>query len=326
MLVAKFKKHISGLTLIEVLIGIVISTIIMGAMYTTYTVVNQSYSQVTNKAKISRSGRDIIEMLIRDIRLAGFKYVVGTNNSFENGDQVPQRTYLNFITGGAVHLSHDPISIIKDKGPTESALGYAKGRTENGMADYAPADIKRHNEGEDTCCDRIHIVYDDFNQWDEDEQYYKRYRVTYYALPETGGTTENPDNYYSIYKTLELWQQEQVPAGDDPDNGEWTGDVDLCAECYVEQKIRDHVVDMEFMAFDKDGKIIPTVRSDVDAAKIYEIRSIDLRITFRSKSNFFRLKAKKLIQGLGGTRGKAFKDRYLRDSVIVTVFTRNIGT
>ena len=89
MLVAKFKKHISGLTLIEVLIGIVISTIIMGAMYTTYTVVNQSYSQVTNKAKISRSGRDIIEMLIRDIRLAGFRYVVGTNNSFENGDQVP---------------------------------------------------------------------------------------------------------------------------------------------------------------------------------------------------------------------------------------------
>ena len=83
---------------------------------------------------------------------------------------------------------------------------------------------------------------------------------------------------------------------------------------------------MEFMAFDKDGKIIPTVRSDVDAAKIYEIRSIDLRITFRSKSNFFRLEAKKLIQGLGGTRGKAFKDRYLRDSVIVTVFTRNIGT
>ena len=74
MLVAKFKKHISGLTLIEVLIGIVISTIIMGAMYTTYTVVNQSYSQVTNKAKISRSGRDIIEMLIRDIRLAGFRY------------------------------------------------------------------------------------------------------------------------------------------------------------------------------------------------------------------------------------------------------------
>ena len=74
---ANSKKYISGITLIEMLIGIVISSIIMGAMYTTYTVVNQSYSQVTNKAKISRSGRDIVEMLIRDIRMAGFKYVLG---------------------------------------------------------------------------------------------------------------------------------------------------------------------------------------------------------------------------------------------------------
>ena len=65
LVTVRSKKYISGLTLIEMLIGIVISTIIMGAMYTTYTVVNQSYSQVTNKAKISRSGRDIIEMLIR---------------------------------------------------------------------------------------------------------------------------------------------------------------------------------------------------------------------------------------------------------------------
>ena len=62
------KKYISGITLIEMLIGVVISTIIMGAMYTTYTVVNQSYSQVTNKAKISRSGREYVEMLSSDIK------------------------------------------------------------------------------------------------------------------------------------------------------------------------------------------------------------------------------------------------------------------
>ena len=82
------KKYISGLTLIEILIGIVISSIIMGAMYTTYTVVDQSYSQVTNKAKISRAGRDIVEMLIRDIRMAGFKFVLGVN-TLTNDDNVP---------------------------------------------------------------------------------------------------------------------------------------------------------------------------------------------------------------------------------------------
>ena len=58
-------KSIAGLTLLEMLIGVVISSIMMGAIYTTYTVVNNSYSQVTERAKISRSGRDIVEMMMR---------------------------------------------------------------------------------------------------------------------------------------------------------------------------------------------------------------------------------------------------------------------
>ena len=118
------KKYISGLTLIEILIGIVISSIIMGAMYTTYTVVDQSYSQVTNKAKISRAGRDIVEMLIRDIRMAGFKFVLGVN-TLTNDDNVPipVSSYLDFNTGEQdVHDSHDPIIIIKD------SLGYEKAK------------------------------------------------------------------------------------------------------------------------------------------------------------------------------------------------------
>ena len=53
-------NNIAGLTLIEILIGVVISTMMMAAMYTTYSVVNNSYSQVTDRAKISRSGRDLI--------------------------------------------------------------------------------------------------------------------------------------------------------------------------------------------------------------------------------------------------------------------------
>ena len=48
-------KYIAGLSLIEILIGIIITSIMMAAMYTSYTVVNQSYSQVSEKAKISRS-------------------------------------------------------------------------------------------------------------------------------------------------------------------------------------------------------------------------------------------------------------------------------
>ena len=73
-------KNIAGMTLIEILIGVLISSIMIAAMYTTYNVVNQSYSQVTDKAKISRAGRDLVEMLMRDIRMAGYKYYLGSNN------------------------------------------------------------------------------------------------------------------------------------------------------------------------------------------------------------------------------------------------------
>ena len=52
-------KNIAGLTLLEMLIGVVISSIMMGAIYTTYTVVNNSYSQVTERAKLV----DLVETL-----------------------------------------------------------------------------------------------------------------------------------------------------------------------------------------------------------------------------------------------------------------------
>ena len=49
----KNRQDIIGLTLIEILIGIIITTIMMAAMYTSYSVVNQSYNQVSEKAKIN---------------------------------------------------------------------------------------------------------------------------------------------------------------------------------------------------------------------------------------------------------------------------------
>ena len=298
-------KNIAGLTLIEILIGIVISSIMMAAMYTTYSVVNNSYGQVTDRAKISRSGRDIVEMLMRDIRMAGFKYMLGTNTlGFST------RSYLEFI-GGHTSLSesHDPIIIVK------GTLGYT--RTDLGAAVTPPP---KHDPS-DLCCDKIHIVYDDFNQNDA-IQPYKRYKITYYALPIVDGG----DIRYAAYKTLESWVQ---VIGDE--TGEWKND---CSECYVGQKIRDHIVDMEFIAFNHEGRIINPNdarpdNTDADKrAKIYDTRAVDVRLTFRSKNEFFRFAPSaskpRLVKGLSD-RTKAFLDKYLRDSVVVTIHTRNIG-
>ena len=298
----KHLKNILGLTLIEIMVGVVISSVMMAAMYTTYNVVNNSYSQVTDRAKISRSGRDIVEMLMRDIRMSGFKYRLGTNTL-----DFPTTSYLDFKGGDTtIALSHDPIIIEKN-----APLGFSL----TGGSDPTP----KHND-DDKCCDRIHIVYDDFNQNDA-TQPYKRYKITYYANAEDEGN----DKRYAVYKTVRSWRQNITQ-----DSGEWVSD---CSECYVGQKIRDHIVDMEFIPLDASGqRIIPTPKPGSDDAareNLYKIRAIDVRITFRSKKEFYRFKAKadtpRFVKALGD-RTQAFIDRYLRDSVVVTIHTRNIGS
>ena len=85
--------NIAGMTLIEILIAIVITSLMMGAMVTSYNLVNNSYRQVADRAKISQAGRDIIGTMLREIRMAGFKYM---------GDMIP-------ITN-----EHNPIRIYKE--------------------------------------------------------------------------------------------------------------------------------------------------------------------------------------------------------------------
>ncbi len=306
-------KNNSGLTLIEILVGVVVSAIMITAMYTTYSVVNNSYSKVTDRAKISSSGRDIVELLMRDIRMAGFKYILGTN---EYGFST--RSYLQFIGGDTtVALSHD--AIIIESG--ESALGPGDGGT-----------YPRH-QGKHQCCDRIHIVYDDFNQ-NDGVQPYKRYKVTYFAKPisdisESDKSEEDEkrvvdDKRYAVYKSLKSWRQ---PIGDD--TGEWVTD---CSECFTGEKIRDYVVDMEFIPLDIRGRRIsplPNPTSIAGRESINKIRAIDIKLTFRSKNFFYRFKAKegspRVIKALSD-RTQKFTDRFLRDAVVVTVHTRNIGT
>ena len=74
-------KNIKGLTLVEILIGIVITTIIMAAMFTTYTIVNQTYNQVSEKAKInselfSNASRSISWFGFIDLLIGGMASLV----------------------------------------------------------------------------------------------------------------------------------------------------------------------------------------------------------------------------------------------------------
>ena len=94
-MIKKKLNKISGFTLIEILIAIVITSLMMAAMFTSYTLVNSTYRQVTDRAKISQAGRDLVGTILREIRMAGFKYV---NDDIAASDK------------------HNPIRIYKGKG------------------------------------------------------------------------------------------------------------------------------------------------------------------------------------------------------------------
>ena len=302
----RYLKSIVGLTLVEILIGIVVSSLMMAAMYSTYSIVNNSYSQVVDKAKISRSSRDLVELLIRDIRMSGFKYYLGTN---ELG--YPEQSYLEFVGGSSIKESHDPIVIVA------SELGHS--------IDGTVSTVTKNDPTSDLCCDKIHIVFEDFNQNDK-LQPYKKYKLTYYASPtkDADGTNQR----YAVYKSKISWRQIRgSETASWPTSGEWVSD---CTECYHEQLVKDYVEDMEFIALDQEGRKLspdPSPSDNSTRQNLYKVRSVDIRLAFRSENEFFRFEARegKERQLSGFSRAiRKYSDRYLRDSVVVTVYTRNI--
>ena len=306
-------KNIKGLTLIEILIGVAVTALMMGAMFSSYTVVNNSYNQVTDRAQVSRSSRDIVGMIVRDIRLAGFKYYFG-----ENAEGIAQFEDLIHVAGNeegrTINDSHDPIIVFKDR------LGYSPSDATNTGTDNIPKWQGLRNK----CCDQIRIVYGDFSK--VESQKYKKYRITYYAMPMQ--KNEN-DKFYGVYKSKESWDQ-TANFGD----GSWDSN---CSECYKGQLIRSHLVDMEFLLFDENGKHLYNSGTNtypqpdnISSVDLYRIAQVDLRLTFRSKKDFYRTKGtdqkQRLVLGLGMDReAENFNDKYLRDSVVVSISTRNLG-
>ena len=386
-------NYIAGLTLIEIMIGVIITSIMMAAVYTSYSVVNQSYSQVADKAKISRASRDIVTMLMRDVRMAGFKYYAGSHeiaqyasNTSEcnngSGIVLPKNSYLHFDNGfdGNPQDSHNALVIRKNT----LGFGIISDTSTSLSTNNTNATGSTASNGSN-CCDQIQIVYEDFNQNDysDGKQPYKKYRITYYAQPnDTGG--------FAAYKRVEHYSQPrngcdliaqatpppQNDGGNDPlgdgnlfnlenqfgvnrdpnaggivgsgvsddsadvssiNKGLWLTD---CNECTPGVMVRNYIDDMEFIPFDQDGKIIQDSAGKFPAPehigirdRLLDIRGVDIRLTWISKEDFYKDAATtdkpRTILGLGGTDRNNLisdgKDKKLRDSVVVTVHTRNIG-
>jgi len=263
----KNNKNIKGITLIEILISIVISTLMMAAMFTSYNVVNGSYSQIIDKANISNSSRVFVEMITKEIRMAGFKYfddnkLTNTNNIFDI-----------------------PIEIQKD-----------------------PAN---------TCCDKLIIIYGDFDEKKIGDEKFIRYKITYEGQQQQeikNGLKVNIVGIYEIIKTKEKWVNDQWVEGDDD-------------ELYSKEVVASYVSDIEFTAIDKLGIRItpPPSYTNVNKDKIYSIYNVEMFLTFRSKKDFFRDSKKRTISSTHDElRDQKNTDKFLRDSMTITTFTRNL--
>ena len=268
---------ISGLTLIEILIGIVITSIMMGAMYTSYNVVNNSFSQVTGRASVSAAGRDVSAMLIRELRMAGFRYY-GDNLYFDDGRGL-----------NGEENNHYPIIIKEPAG---------------------------------SCCDRIEIVYGEYDSsraGTEIDPKFLRFKVIYFA-----GLV---DGNYNLYKVKLKWnnadQTWRYVYGGEPD--EQYPDTPITIQ--DSELLRKYVVNMEFVPTNEDGQVISTpLTVNENEEYLNKIRTVDLKITFRSKDDFFKKKIIRKIESIkGAVRHVNQEDKFLRDSIVLSVFTRNIG-
>ena len=62
-------------TLVEMIVAMAVSTIIIAATYASYEMVSTQYKKNLDIAEMHQSGRAIMQMIERDIRMAGFKYI-----------------------------------------------------------------------------------------------------------------------------------------------------------------------------------------------------------------------------------------------------------
>lgn len=67
-------NYLKAFTLVEMLMTLAISSIIIGATYSSYQMVANQYSKNIDVAQMHTSGRAIMRIIERDIRMAGFEY------------------------------------------------------------------------------------------------------------------------------------------------------------------------------------------------------------------------------------------------------------
>jgi prepilin-type N-terminal cleavage/methylation domain-containing protein len=63
-----------GFTLVEVLVAIAVSSIALASLYVAYDIIERRYTKLRETAIMQQTGRSVLRIIERDIRIAGFRY------------------------------------------------------------------------------------------------------------------------------------------------------------------------------------------------------------------------------------------------------------
>ena len=82
---------------------------------------------------------------------------------------------------------------------------------------------------------------------------------------------------------------------------------------------------MEFIALDENGLLVEAQPSNME--NIMSIRTVDLKLTFRSSAQkgYFKNKINRVVKSFTNERTKQVNTRFHRDTIFLTVHTRNNG-
>ena len=281
----KKSNAIAGFTLIEILIAVVISSIMMGAMFTSYSVVNSTYQQVTDKAKISQAGRDLVGQILREVRMAGYKYI---------DDDIPASN------------EHNPIKIEKGKGFQNTdgcdkleivygSIKYEKSKAEGDRFEFTRYKITYECKNSDIIDETIaggatkidgFAIYKSKELWDNDKNQWK------------DTSADSDDTTYKDEKILDYVQDLVFVPFDE--KGKMIGDTSIGTITPSDAKAYDvKTIDVSLVV--RSSK--PFYRSDVKLdGEPREIKNITKDRTEIKE-----------------------EDKYLRDTISVTANARNIG-
>ena len=96
---------------------------------------------------------------------------------------------------------------------------------------------------------------------------------------------------------------------------------------YKKQLVADYIEDLVFLPIDDEGNLIdPVPTPTVNRNKLYKIKTIDIALSIRSTKKFFRSDKDRTKFTLNDPlRKKVRKDKYFRETIVVTAHARNMG-